>query len=221
MCQWRSESCPLFTVAAQLREEGSSVDARNGHTQMDRDSVGAPSPTPEDCHEQTTNEETIKEAMTTFIITKVRSPEDLTVIEDLFIAYTKWLNIDLAYQNFKAELASLPGKYSPPGGELLLARSTTSKEPLGCVALRPLMVPACAEMKRLYVTPEGRGTGVGKALIKAIMAIAKESGYTEIKLDTLRHMEAALGIYKSFGFTECEKYYETPMEDTVFLKKEL
>lgn len=159
--------------------------------------------------------------MTTFSITKVRTGEDLAAIEDLFITYTKWLNIDLTYQNFEAELAFLPGKYSPPGGELLLARSTASNKPLGCVALRPLMALACAEMKRLYVTPEGRGTGVGKALIKDIMAIANESGYREIKLDTLRHMEAALGIYKSFGFMECEKYYETPMEDTVFLKKEL
>lgn len=159
--------------------------------------------------------------MTTFIITKVRTEEDLVVIKQLFIAYTKWLNIDLTYQNFEAELAFLPGRYSPPGGELLLARSATSNQPLGCVALRPLMAPACAEMKRLYVTPEGRGTGVGKALIKEIMAIAIDSGYTEIKLDTLRHMEAALGIYKSFGFVECEKYYETPMENTVFLTKEL
>ncbi|TID15196.1 hypothetical protein E2P81_ATG08269 [Venturia nashicola] len=159
--------------------------------------------------------------MTTLTITKVRSGEDLALIKDLFLDYTKWLNIDLTYQNFEAELAVLPGKYSPPGGELLLARSATSNKPLGCVALRPLMPPACAEMKRLYVTPEGRGTGVGKALIKSIMAMAIESGYTEIKLDTLRHMEAALGIYKSFGFVECEKYYETPMENTVFLKKKL
>lgn len=83
------------------------------------------------------------------------------------------------------------------------------------------MAPACAEMKRLYVTPEGRGTGVGKALVKEIMAIAIESEYTEIKLDTLPHMEAALGMYKSLGFVECEKYYQTPMEDTVFLNKEL
>ncbi|QDS74924.1 hypothetical protein FKW77_004262 [Venturia effusa] len=159
--------------------------------------------------------------MATFTIAKVRTPDDLAVVKDLFIAYTKWLNIDLAYQNFEAELASLPGKYAPPVGELLLARSTASNKPLGCVALRPLMVPACAEMKRLYVTPEGRGTGVGKALIKEIMNVAKESGYTEIKLDTLRHMEAALGIYNKFGFVECEKYYETPMENTVFLRQEL
>lgn len=159
--------------------------------------------------------------MSSFIITIVRTEKDLAVIKDLFIAYTNWLNIDLTYQNFEAELALLPGKYSPPGGEILLARSTTSNKPLGCVALRPLMAPACAEMKRLYVTPEGRGRGLGKALINRIMATAIESGYTEIKLDTLRHMEAALGIYKSFGFVECEKYYDTPMENTVFLKKEL
>lgn len=163
---------------------------------------------------------TSEQAMETFTITKVRTGEDIAIIERLFIDYTKWLNIDLTYQDFEAELALLPGKYAPPGGELLLARATASNKPLGCVALRPLMAPTCAEMKRLYVTPEGRGTGVGKALIMEIMAIAKESGYTEIKLDTLRHMEAALGIYKRFGFTECEKYYETPMEDTVFLKKE-
>jgi GNAT superfamily N-acetyltransferase len=164
---------------------------------------------------------TSKEAMATFTITKVRTSEDLAVIRNLFIAYTKWLNIDLTYQNFQAELAVLPGKYFPPGGELLLARSMSTNEPLGCVALRPLFPPECAEMKRLYVTPVGRGTGVGKALIKQIMEVAKGLGDTEIKLDTLSHMEAALGIYKSNGFVECEKYYETPMAETVFLRKEL
>lgn len=159
--------------------------------------------------------------MSTFTITAVRTSEDLAVIANLFTAYTKWLNIDLTYQDFEAELAFLPGKYSPPGGELLLARSTSTKEPLGCVALRPLFSPDCAEMKRLYVTPAGRGIGVGKALIKQIMEVAKALGYKEIKLDTLSHMEAALGIYKSIGFVKCEKYYETPMEETVFLRKEL
>ena len=159
--------------------------------------------------------------MASFTITKVRTPEDLAAVKDLFIAYTKWLNIDLTYQNFETELASLPGKYSPPTGEILLARSASSNEPLGSVALRPLFPPECAEMKRLYVTQAGRGTGIGKALIKEVFKISREFGYKEIKLDTLSHMEAAIGIYKSFGFIECDKYYETPMENTVFLRKEL
>lgn len=159
--------------------------------------------------------------MATLVITSVRASEDLAVIKDLFTAYTKWLNIDLTYQNFEAELALLPGQYSPPHGLLLLARSTSSNEPLGCVALRPLFPPDCAEMKRLYVTPEGRGTGVGKALIMEVMRVARGAGYKEVKLDTLQHMTTAIGIYKSLGFVECEKYYETPMEDTVFLKKDI
>jgi ribosomal protein S18 acetylase RimI-like enzyme len=162
-----------------------------------------------------------KQEMATFKVTKVRTPEDLAVIKDLFIAYTKWLNIDLTYQNFEAELASLPAKYSSPTGELLLARSNADNTPLGCVALRPLFPPNCAEMKRLYVTPAGRGTGVGKMLIQEILGIAKDLSYQEIKLDTLPHMVAAIGIYKSNGFVECVKYYETPIEGTVFLRKVL
>jgi ribosomal protein S18 acetylase RimI-like enzyme len=156
-----------------------------------------------------------------YTILKVRSPEDLAVISDLFIAYTKWLDIDLTYQDFTSELAGLPGKYAPPTGELLLARSTKTNEPLGCVALRPLFPLKSAEMKRLYVTAAGRGTGIGKALVQEILATATELGYTEILLDTLPHMDAAIGLYKRNGFVECEKYYESPIGETVFLKRML
>jgi ribosomal protein S18 acetylase RimI-like enzyme len=156
-----------------------------------------------------------------YTITKVRAPEDLSVVSNLFIAYTKWLNIDLTYQDFTSELSNLPGKYSPPTGELLLARNSENNEPLGCVALRPLFSPGTAEMKRLYVTPAGRGTGVGKKLVEEVLEIAKGLGYEDIKLDTLPHMEAAIGLYKRNGFVECEKYYDTPIDGTVFLKKSL
>lgn len=62
---------------------------------------------------------------------------------------------------------------------------------------------------------------MGKALIMEVMRVARGAGYKEVKLDTLQHMTTAIGIYKSLGFVECEKYYETPMEDTVFLKKDI
>jgi ribosomal protein S18 acetylase RimI-like enzyme len=156
-----------------------------------------------------------------FYITKVRTAEDLSAISSLFIAYTKWLDIDLAYQDFTSELANLPGKYAPPTGELLLARATESDLPVGCAALRPLFPPDCCEMKRLYVAPEGRGMGVGKALAKEVLAIAKDLRYAEIRLDTLPHMKAAVGLYTMFGFVRCAKYYETPIEGTVFLSKRL
>src|ERR1700761_7578918 len=157
-----------------------------------------------------------------FSITKARSPEDLSIVSSLFVSYTDWLAIDLSYQDFRTELASLPGKYSPPGGEILLARSPSTQEPLGCVALRPLFPSSnCCEMKRLYVAPAGRGLGVGRALVREILGVAKQLGYKEVKLDTLPQMEAAVGLYEKEGFVRCEKYYETPIEGTLFLAKKL
>jgi ribosomal protein S18 acetylase RimI-like enzyme len=158
---------------------------------------------------------------TPYYITKVRTTEDLEAIASLFIGYTEWLNIDLAYQDFGSELANLPGKYSPPKGELLLARTREGNVAIGCAALRPLFPPECCEIKRLYVAPAGRGLGVGKVLAKEILAIAKSASYTEVKLDTLPHMAAAIGLYTQLGFVKCEKYYDTPIEGTVFLSKQL
>jgi ribosomal protein S18 acetylase RimI-like enzyme len=153
------------------------------------------------------------------IISEVRSPNDLLFIPELFITYAKWLNIDLTYQNLTHGLSNLPVKYSPPSVELLLARRSTDDSPLGCVALRPLFSNEYAEMKRLYVGPVGRCLGIGKALVQEILEIAKTLGHKEIKLDTVSHMDTAIWLYKSNGFVECEKYYDSPIEETVFLHK--
>ncbi len=78
----------------------------------------------------------------------------------LFEAYASSVGVDLCYQGFTAELAAMPGKYAPPAGELLLARDIHNR-PLGCVGLRPLPADGCCEMKRLYVSPQGHGRGLG------------------------------------------------------------
>ena len=57
-----------------------------------------------------------------------------------------------------------------------------------------------AEIKRLFVRPQARGIGVGKALVTAILKTAAARGYREIKLDMLPAMEGAAALYKSFGF---------------------
>lgn len=155
-----------------------------------------------------------------FQVTPVRDTPDLADSISLFYAYAASLGFDLAFQNFDAEMAGMPGKYSPPDGELLLARNEAGVA-IGCVGLRPLpssepSVKVC-EMKRLYVTPDGRGTGVGKTLALTIIAAAERLGYRELRLDTLPSMVAALNMYRSFGFEEIPPYYETPLEGTHFL----
>jgi ribosomal protein S18 acetylase RimI-like enzyme len=164
------------------------------------------------------------EPRASFAITPIRSPEDLSSTILLFHAYAKSLGFDLAFQNFDAEMASMPGKYSPPNGELLLARNDAGLA-IGCVGLRPLPSAAEAgkvcEMKRLYVSPEGRGVGVGKELAEAGIKVAEVLGYEEMRLDTLPSMTAALTMYRSFGFEDIPAYYDTPLAGTHFLSLRL
>ena len=147
------------------------------------------------------------------------APADLDDVRALFRAYAASLPIDLGYQDFETELATLPGKYSPPGGALLIARHRAG-QPLGCVGLRPL-ADGVSEMKRLYVDPIARGSGLGQALMAAILAEAVRLGYREICLDTLPTMAAAIAMYRRAGFAPVAPYYDTAPAGTLFLGRRL
>ena len=153
-----------------------------------------------------------------FEIVPVRSARDLAAAAVLFEAYAASLDVDLAYQDFAAELASLPGLYGPPKGELLLARRPDGMA-IGCAALRPMEPRGCCEMKRLYVSPEARGLGLGKALIQALIAAAERIGYREMRLDTLPSMRDAQALYGRLGFDIAEPYYDTPVKGTLFMRR--
>jgi ribosomal protein S18 acetylase RimI-like enzyme len=158
--------------------------------------------------------------MSQFQVTKARAAEEIAAVARLFREYADWLGIDLSFQSFESELTNLPGKYAPPFGELLLARSFDGVA-LGCVGVRPLGGPVVCEMKRLYVRPHGRGLGIGRALVTAILSAAKEFGYAEMKLDTLSSMQEAIALYKQFGFAEIPAYYDNPVRGVVYLGKQL
>ncbi len=155
-----------------------------------------------------------------FRIEAVRNTRDLGAAIALFRAYANSLDIDLGYQDFEGEMASMPGKYAPPGGELLLARNRDG-EAIGCVGLRPITPDGCCEMKRLYVTPQGRGSGLGEKLVADIVRIAEERGYREMRLDTLPTMASAIALYRKFGFTPMDAYYDTPIAGTLFMRRVL
>jgi ribosomal protein S18 acetylase RimI-like enzyme len=157
---------------------------------------------------------------TSFQIAAVRSSADVEAAAELFSAYAASLGTDLAYQDFATELATLPGKYAPPTGELLLARDLAGAV-LGCVALRPMAAPGCGEIKRLFVLPAGRGLGLGRALVERVQDAARRIGYREVRLDTLPEMTEAIALYRKLGFTPIEPYYATPVAGTRYLGRSL
>ena len=153
-------------------------------------------------------------------IEPVRNAAGLDQIRELFGEYADGLGIDLAFQGFDAELAQLPGKYAPPRGDLLLARSD-SGEAWGCVGLRPLDIPGACEVKRLYVRAVARGAGVGFALMTVIIARATALGYRRAMLDTLPWMKSAIAIYRAQGFIPIPPYGDNTVPGILYFGKRL
>jgi ribosomal protein S18 acetylase RimI-like enzyme len=145
---------------------------------------------------------------------------DVEQARALFLEYAASLGVDLAFQRFDQEVAGLPGDYAPPRGRLLLALADEPAAPrraAGCVALRPL-APGVCEMKRLYVRPPWRGTGLGRRLVLALLGEARALGYEGMRLDTLPGMEPALALYRSLGFRPVAPYYPNPIPGAVFME---
>jgi ribosomal protein S18 acetylase RimI-like enzyme len=148
-------------------------------------------------------------------IIQVHSSEEIQQVKFLFSEYASSLDFDLSFQNFKDELANLPGEYSLPSGAILLAYYDGSGA--GCVALRQLAENAC-EMKRLYVRQAFRRKKIGKALSVAIIEEARKRGYSRMRLDTVPSMNEAIQLYRSLGFKETRPYRYNPRAGAMFLE---
>lgn len=145
----------------------------------------------------------------------------LSAAADLFREYAASLPFSLCFQGFEEELATLPGKYAPPAGVILLAMA--GETPVGCIAMRPLpdLGDGVCEMKRMYVVPARQGQGIGRRLAEQLIADARTAGHTRMKLDSEPDMAAAVELYRTLGFTPCERYNNDPHPQTVFMELRL
>ena len=150
-------------------------------------------------------------------IRQATTPTDVALARALFVEYATWLNVDLCFQGFDRELATLPGAYAPPGGRLLLVGAPA--EAFGCIALRALESEGLptGEVKRLFVQPTARNGGWGHRLVDTLIAEARAIGYRELKLDTLGWMAEARSLYERAGFRACAPYYANPLPGVVYM----
>ncbi len=150
-------------------------------------------------------------------------PEDMAILRALFLEYHDWLQVDLCFQDFETELATLPGGYVPPGGGLWLAYVDGALA--GCIGFRPQEGPragdSACEMKRLWLRPAYRGVGLGRRLAVTCIEAARAAGYRSICLDTLSFMDAARALYADLGFHEIPAYYDNPLDDVRYLELDL
>ena len=150
---------------------------------------------------------------------QAETPSQIAQIRELFLEYAESLGFSLCFQNFDQELARLPGDYAPPEGRLLLAEY--AGQPAGCVALHKLE-PGICEMKRLYLRPQFRGKGLGRALADRIIAEARQVGYHCMRLDTVEPvMKDAVAMYRKYGFRDIAPYRPNPIAGAMYMELQL
>lgn len=162
------------------------------------------------------------DTLPTVTLTQPTDPEALAIVHELFLEYASSLGVNLEFQDFENELATLPGDYAEPRGALLLA--LVDGAVAGCCALRPLDTsdyPNAAEMKRLYVRKAFRGFGLGQELAEGMLDAARRAGYACVLLDTLDEMESARALYASLGFEEIPPYYHNSLPGSHYLKVDI
>ena len=158
----------------------------------------------------------------TVTLTQPTDPDALATVRALFLEYSRSLGVNLEFQDFKNELATLPGDYAEPRGAILVA--WVDGAVAGCCALRPLDscdYPNAAEMKRLYVRKAFRGFGLGQQLAEATLDAARRAGYACVLLDTLDEMESARALYANLGFEEIPPYYHNPLPGSHYFKVDI
>ena len=146
-------------------------------------------------------------------------------IRELFTEYTDMLVAGdsdfrqyLQIQNYDDELEHLEHKYGLPDGRLYLLY--VDGVPAGSVGMRKLDGESC-ELKRLYVRPAFRGKKYGDMLTRRILEDAREAGYRYMLLDTLPFLRPAIEMYEKMGFYRIEKYNDSPIESTIYMKYQL
>lgn len=133
---------------------------------------------------------------------------------DLLIEADPSFDECLAMQNYDREIDELEIKFAPPKNALIIA--FIDGKAAGCVGIKKFSDEIC-ELKRLYVRPEFRNSGLGRLFCEKMIELARDRGYKKMYLDTLPALDVAVRMYYRLGFYEIDKYYDNPVEKVIYM----
>jgi ribosomal protein S18 acetylase RimI-like enzyme len=141
-------------------------------------------------------------------ITLAQEPATDRAVQRCFERYFAELNdrfetgFDVSRSN-PADTADL----TPPAGMVLVARR--DGDPVGCGALKFHSDGVC-EVKRMWVSPQVRGVGLGRRLLEELERLAAENGATVLRLETNRSLAEAVAMYRRAGYREVPAFNAEP-----------
>ncbi|MBF2708499.1 GNAT family N-acetyltransferase [Flavobacterium soyangense] len=146
-------------------------------------------------------------------------PNDIDCIRQLWTEYLTWGNdkMQMLYgvhphnpkETVQQDIENIT-KFLPPNGRLMLAFADGNPCGIGCLKS---INEEIGEIKRMYVDPSFRNVGAGRAILQSLLSAAKETGYTKVRLDSPKFMEAAHLLYRSIGFKDISVYDEVEIPE--------
>ena len=144
--------------------------------------------------------------------------EDFELAKKLMKAYATDIGVDLTFQDFESELEKVSTLYANPEGAFVIAYHNS--KPVGCFGIRKIDSEIC-ELKRMYLSKDVRGQGLGEKLLKEAIRMAVILKYDRMRLDTLPSMNSAIHLYQKLGFKEIQPYRFNPIAGSKFMELEL
>lgn len=126
-------------------------------------------------------------------------------------AYFAFLGEDLDADGLDRDVADWRGEYDGVAGVMLVVVDPAG-EVVGTAAVRRL-APGVAELKRMWLRPSCRGGGLGRRLMDRCLEEARALDARVLRLDSEHRLEAAVKLYRRYGFEEIPDYNRNPRAD--------
>jgi ribosomal protein S18 acetylase RimI-like enzyme len=145
-------------------------------------------------------------------------PEDHAAVARELTDYLAFIGDALDADGLDHDIAHWREEYDGRAGVLLLVADPAG-EVVGTAAVR-LLEPGVGELKRMWLRPSCQGRGLGRRLMDACLDEARRLGCRALRLDTQAKMEAAVHLYRAYGFSEIPRYNDNRRAD-IWMEREL